>query len=284
MLSSHTKLQVPPEILFCRIKIRQIFQWIFIPFVPLLMQYIATFTTIKLLNLNINNQDKIFSLLFGLEFIIFFTICILRKCQLAGINIDYLIGKVSPNHSWLLSIGITMSGLLFSIGSYRVSLYSLSNNFSAAFGPIIGVLMQVLGSLIGILCEILFISLLLHRFSIKWATKKAIIAICLLSLINFPNTIASFCYLLVLIFLYLSSRTLIVPAIAFSIRIIVAYLISFVRFFTNQELTTLAQLQGEIWFGIICLVISMPLLGYFFYKNWYLVNEPLPYYINCAKD
>jgi hypothetical protein len=71
MLSSHTKLQVPPEILFCRIKIRQIFQWIFIPFVPLLMQYIATFTTIKLLNLNINNQDKIFSLLFGLEFIFF---------------------------------------------------------------------------------------------------------------------------------------------------------------------------------------------------------------------
>jgi hypothetical protein len=301
MLSSHTHLQVPPEILFCRIKIRQIFQWIYLLWALAIAQYIAIFSSIGILSLPIDLKDRILSLFWGIEITIFFGVLILRQCHSVGIKLEDLIGKVPPKYPWLFAIGITISSLLFSIGSYRVSMYGLSfffsdfvekqlhsNSLYSAFPntsvPGIYFLMGILQSFVGLLSWIIFVSFLLHRLEIQWGTKKAIIVICLFSLTSFPNIFGSVCYSLVIISLYISSRSLMVPAIAFSIRIIVLYLISFVRFFTNQELTTLAQLQGEIWFGIICLVISMPLLGHFFYKNWYLVNEPLPYYINCAKD
>jgi uncharacterized protein len=301
MLSSHARIQVPPEILFCRIKIRQIFQWIYLLWALAIAQYIAIFSSISILSLPINLKDRTLSLFWGIEITIFFGVLILKQCHSVDINLDYLIGKVPPKYPWLFGIGITISSLLFSIGSYRISMYGLSfffsgfvekqlysnglySAFSNTSAPGIQFLMGILQSFVGLLSWIIFVSFLLHRLAIQWGTKKAILVICLFSITGFPNIFGSVCYFLAIVSLYISSRSLMVPAIAFSIRIIVFYLIGFARFFTDQELTTLAQLQGELWFGIICLVISMPLLVYFFYKNWYLVNEPLPYYINCAKD
>jgi len=291
---------------FHLIKVRHIFLCIFLLSVGITFQL-----SIIIYTLELDLEDPIFLSLSSILVSILTSAWLLRQCKLVGINLKQLIGKVPSNYQWLPLVGLVISRVLFSKGVFRLSYYPLSfiapsliedilndninNNIfilaSKTFSPALYYLLKSLYLLVLIpLFEtFIFQGIFLHRWAAKWGSRKAILALCLLvGVMSYTNVLGVISLVLVYTLLYIKSRTLIVPFIAYILQLLIYRFWDLFDFFftissSTKTVSVLEQFRSEWRAGVFFFVLSAPWIVHFIYKNWPRPNEPLPYFANTSR-
>ncbi len=215
------------------------------------------------------------------------------------------------NYQWLPLVGLAIARVLFSIGVFRLSYYPLSfiapsfieyilndniNNdifilASKTFSPALYYLLESLSSLVlsPLFFTFVFQGIVLHRWAAKWGNRTAILALCLLvGVMFYTNVLGAISFVLVYTFLYIKSRTLIVPFIAYILEVLLyivwnlLYLL-FTISSSTKTVSVLEQFRSEWRVGVFLFVLSAPWIVHFIYKNWPSPNEQLPYFANTSE-
>ena len=233
-----------------------------------------------------------------------------RQCSLVGINVNQLIGKVPKNYKWLSLIGIVSARFAFSVGLFRVFYYlisflayswvenklkfnlsnsSLLRDLSKTFSSPLYLLVYFIFTLI-VLAYFIFLGfgIALHRWFIKWGTKRTILYLCIfwsvVSILAGNYLLTPVIYIIVDILIYLQTRTLTLIGIAYVIDLGMSLFWSYSginRY--DLSINLVEQLRDRVWLGVIFLAVLTLFLMRFIYKNWHRVNEPLPYFTNASQ-
>jgi hypothetical protein len=299
-------IRFPEENPFYRIKARQILLCLFLVMIGLAIQLIIISSIFKF-----DYKDPIFNSLVAILIEILAGAWLLRQCKLVGINLKQLIGKVPSNYQWLPLVCLVIARFLFSIGVFRLSYYPLSfiapsfieyiindniNNdifilAAKTFSPALYYLLESLGRLVvnPLFSTFVFQGIVLHRWAAKWGNRTAILALCLLTgVMSYTNVLGGISFVLVETLLYIKSRTLIVPFIAYILSYLLyifwklLYLL-FTMSSSTKTVSVLEQFRSEWRVGVFFFVLSAPWIVHFIYKNWPHPNEPLPYFANTSR-
>jgi len=105
---------------------------------------------------------------------------------------------------------------------------------------------------------------------------------------SYINVLDGISFVLVYTFLYIKSRTLIVPFIAYILEVLLYrvwnLLYSLFTISTSTKtVSVLEQIRSEWRVGVFFFVLSAPWIVHFIYKNWPRPNEPLPYFANTSE-
>ncbi|MDZ7958858.1 MAG: type II CAAX endopeptidase family protein [Aulosira sp. DedQUE10] len=222
-----------------------------------------------------------------------------------GINLKYVIGRVPNKHKWLPMVGLVLLILLFSLSAYLVSFYLLS---LAAPTFVEGVMRQVASSpsprttsppfynllaaiayiiVAPITEEFLFRGIILQRWATKWGIQSALVVSGILFGLLHANVLGLSLFGIIMGVLYIKTRTLIVPIAchAFNNSIAVGMgLLSSGSKTTTSAVNVLEQLRSSWWLGLLIMLISLPLLVRFLYRNWPRKDALAPYFINSSQN
>jgi hypothetical protein len=227
------------------------------------------------------------------------TTWVVRKLKLIQIQPKAIIGRLPIHFNWLPIIGIVLTRKVFSFGVVLVLYYPLSFIFpswienyfsnnpfnfagSQSFSPVLAYIFDVAASLTRSLTEVFILEgIVLHIWAAKRGIKLALIMLSVFYLIYYPsNFIGGISLCLMLSFLYIKTKTLIVPIVASFINAIVGSALFKVMSLSNNPLENFRSLFG---IGIFCLAISTPLLIWLLYKNRIQPNEQMPYFANLRQ-
>ncbi len=222
-----------------------------------------------------------------------------RQLKLIQINLRQIIGSLTIPYPWLLIVGIVATRIVFSFGILRVSYYPLSfifpewvesilaGNFlteaSKSFFPGLYCLLVIIESLLVAPSAeaFLFQGVILHRWSAKWGVRPAIILLSLLySILYSTNFLGGFSLGLMQSMLYIKSKTLLVPIVT---RIINNAIIFVIFFLSLSVESNVENFRSQLGIGVVCLVLSTPLLIWLLYKNRIRPDEKLPYFANANR-
>ncbi|AFY33968.1 CPBP family intramembrane glutamic endopeptidase [Calothrix sp. PCC 7507] len=218
-----------------------------------------------------------------------------------GIKLQYVVGSVPKNQKWLPLVGLVILMILFSLSAYLVSFYLLS---LAAPSFVEGVMRQVASSpsprntappfynlltaiafivVAPITEEFLFRGIILQRWASKWGMPSALIASGVLFGILHANFVGLSLFGIVMGVLYIKTRTLLVPMAchAFNNSLAVAASLLSTGTKTTSAVNGIEQLRSSWWVGVVLMLISLPLLVRFLYRNWPRKNGLLPYSLNA---
>lgn len=221
-----------------------------------------------------------------------------------AINLKYVVGNVPKNYNWLKMVGLVILMILFSISAYLV-LFSLVSLVAPAF--VEGLLRQIANSspsprnsapafynFLGAIAyvfvapiteEFIFRGVILQRWSAKWGIRTALVVSSLVFGFLHANFIGLSLFGAVMGVLYIQTRTLIVPIACHAFNNLLAVSMGFL---SNGENTTsaaktLQYLRSGWWFGVLLMLISLPLLIRFLSRNWPRQDTPVPYIINASQ-
>jgi membrane protease YdiL (CAAX protease family) len=288
------------------IKIRHIFLCFFLLSAGIVFQLsIISYT------LGLDLEDPIFESLSSILVSILTSAWLLRQCKLLGINLKQLIGEVPSNYQWLPLVGLVIARVIFSKGVFRLSYYPLSfiapsfieyilndniNNdifilASKTFSPALYYLLKSIDLLVVIplFSTFVFQGIFLHRWAAKWGSRTAILALCIFyGLGIYQNVPGGISFVLVYTLLYIKSRTLIVPFIAYILEYVIYIFLNLLDFLftissSTKTVSVLEQFRSEWRVGVFFFVLSAPWIVHFIYKNWPRPNEPLPYFANTSR-
>lgn len=217
-----------------------------------------------------------------------------------GVQMEYVVGRLPSNHRWLPMVGLVILLLLFSMGSYLVLFYLLSLLAPSFIEGILRevannptpyrnapLLFNLLGAIVLVVVapiteEFLFRGIILQRWASKWGIRAGLVGSSLLFGIGHANVVGLSMVGMVLGLLYIKTRSLIVPIACHALNnsFVVA-----MELFSNGSKTVsavnrLEQLRYSLWFGILFIVLSLPVLVRFLSQNWPRKNAPVPYFIN----
>ncbi|OUL26568.1 CAAX protease family protein [Nostoc sp. T09] len=220
-----------------------------------------------------------------------------------GIDMKYVLGRVPNRHKWLPMVGLVLLIILFFLSAYLVSFYLLS---LAAPTFVESVMRQVatspsarttsppfynlLAAIVYIIVapiteEFLFRGIILQRWVSKWGIQTALVASGVLFGILHANVLGLTLFGIIMGVLYIKTRTLIVPIAchAFNNSLAVGMgLLSSGSKTTTSAANLLEQLRSSWWIGIVLMLISLPLLVRFLYRNWPRKDDLVPYLINSS--
>lgn len=213
-----------------------------------------------------------------------------------------IIGKLPSQYNWLPAIGLVISILLFSLGSFYLSYYFLSFSQPALteslltkelFLPTSETPIALFSNLLKVFVlvivapvaeEFLFRGFILHRWSAKWGIRSALVLSSLIFGLLHDNVVGLTMFGLVMGLLYIKTRTLIVPIVCHILNNATVVILGFLTttFNSTQPTYTLEQFRSDWWIGIVLLGLSAPGLIYFIYKNWPNSSSPIPYFANAS--
>jgi uncharacterized protein len=309
---SLSEIQFPEENPFYRIKVRQIFLWYVLFVIIIGVGYGTFFGAIAAITKSNFTKilDPIIVAIAGINLILLLGAWLRRQCNLVGIDIKWLIGKIPRNYKWLTLIKLIAARYAFNIGISQIVYcfisffayswvekklkFSLANDsflkvLSTTFSPALLLFLSFVVNLITLAYFIFLIfGIVLHRWSTKWGTKRTILYFCIffgiISLLNGNFLFILALYIVVEILLYLQTRTLVVVGVAYLIDIIIGLLWNYSGISNyDLSLSLVEQLRDRVWIGIIFLAISTPILVRFIYQNWHRIDEPLPYFTNSSQ-
>lgn len=218
-----------------------------------------------------------------------------------GIDMKYVVGRVPNSHKWLPMVGLVLLIILFSLSAYLVSFYLLSLAVptfvesvmrQVATSPSPGTtsppFYNLLAGIVYIVIapiteEFLFRGIILQRWASKWGIQTAVVVSGLLFGILHANVLGLTIFGIIMGVLYIKTRTLIVPIAchAFNNSLAVGMgLLSGGSKTTTSTVNLLEQLRSSWWVGIVLMLISLPLLVRFLYRNWPHKDALVPYFIN----
>jgi uncharacterized protein len=249
--------------------------------------------------LGLNSRDPIVTyIMYCLSFGI---LCLLalRQFKEFNINLQHIIGKISPGYNWLRLVGLVIAVLVFSIGSALLTFYVLSLIAPDFFNSLLKFIqdsskrssalpglqtwLEVFTAIIvaPIVEEFLFRGILLHRWVTKWGRVPGILTTSILFGFLHVNPIGLSMFGVVMALLYIKTRTLIVPAIAHALNNTIAVL----PMVLNHSNTAQSKATYSDWrIGALLIALSAPFLIRFIYKKWPNSNVLLPYWANSLKS
>lgn len=246
--------------------------------------------------LNLNSEDPIATDIFYCLTMVLLCLWALRKLSQLSINSRYLIGQLPNGYRWLKLFGLVAALLLFSGGILLLTFYLLSllstslaesllefpdaNNPSTSSFPIISYLLYTISSVVvaPVTEEFLFRGILLHRWAAKWGASRAILVSFIIFGFLHIDFLGALVFGIVMALLYIKTRTLIVPMVAHAMNNTIVIAIDLFPTDNTSEITNFS----EFWqWGLILVVISLPFVIYFIYKNWYSQRVSLPYFANA---
>lgn len=286
---------------FCFLKVRHIIAWLFLFVAGVFIQFSLIDRSFSL---NLNQKDPLINSVLGIFGIFLTIVWLVRQCNLVGVNLQYLIGKIPPRYNWRSLIILIFATVLFAKGVFRVSYYPISfinpslienilneliansvfTQASQSFSPVAYYLFYPIMLVLRDFFYALFIwGILLHRFATKWGFKKTIIIILLFSTLvgGYINIIGSIIFSLIYLLLYCKTRSLIVLIIASFLEGLLFLMINVLwSTFLTKTTDLLVQFRSEFTIGIVLTFVSAPFVLGFIYKNWHYLNEELPYFAN----
>jgi hypothetical protein len=296
----------PEENPFTHIKARQIFLCYFlVTIVLIVLVYSLIYSFLYYYNylFDIDYQriiqdpiipSLIFLLILGLA-----NTWVVRKLKLIQIQPKAIIGRLPIHFNWLPIIGIVLTRRVFSFGAFLVLYYPISfifpslienyfsgNSFnfaeSQSFSPVFDYIFHEAALLTSSLNEVFILEgIVLHIWAAKGGIKSALIMLSIVYLIQNPvNFIGGISLCLMLSFLYIKTKTLIVPIVASFLNQIVGSALFEVISLSNNPLE---NFRSQFGIGIFCLAISTPLLIWLLYKNRIRPNEQMPYFANLQQ-
>lgn len=290
---------------FNYIKVRQLFLWMILIITGMVFQLSTLGAAMGRDSKDPFFDEPVLKILTSL-FIILMTIAWLwRQCQLCGIKVKQIIGKVQLNYQWLPIAGIVIVRIIFSMGAFRVFNYPLSfiapsfiesilkdtifQEASKTFAPIFYYFLTLLSFLlISPITEVfIFQGIVLHRWAAKWGTRSAIVLLCLVyGVLALSNFFGGLSLGLVYTLLYIKTRRLFVIIVARILNNAITLTLHIVLtiYTSTATVSVLEQFRSQWRMGVFCLAISTPWLVYFVYKNWPRQNTVLPYFANASQE
>ncbi|MBD0336864.1 MAG: CPBP family intramembrane metalloprotease [Cyanobacteria bacterium Co-bin13] len=211
-----------------------------------------------------------------------------------------LLGRWPDHFSWQ-ALGLLVLGLFFfSLGAFQLSYLLLS---LVAPGVVEATLQQTLllsaeetssPGLYNLLMlfsaiivapvteEFLFRGILLHRWSVKWGVRPAIVLTSVFFGVLHSNLIGLFVFGVVMSLLYLHTRSLLVPIAAHALNNAIATGLEFLTAQANTDVSvnTLAEFRASWWLGVLFLACSAPWLVRYVRRSWPQPQAELPYFMN----
>ncbi|MBD3180895.1 CPBP family intramembrane metalloprotease [Candidatus Poribacteria bacterium] len=275
-IMENEKLDIRNKNPFQVIRIRSLLIWLMVSsIIAMLLAY-----QLKLRGME-GDVDYIWFLWFHLVVLAW---CIYKFNKL-NISFTNLMGKLPRRYDWASTIAMIVPLVVFSMGTGLIAYYLISK-VSTEFaqetfsGDISGLQLFFIILLFPFVEELFFRGVLLHRWSAKWDIKKAVIYSSLVfATAHIPvNVLGAFVYGIALSVLYIKTHTLITPII-FHILINFSGLFIGVLWADISPETNIYDFY-QPWFGILCMLISLPWVIRFIYKNWPSRNWHEPYFIN----
>ncbi len=300
-----TNIRFPEENPFYLIKVRHIFCWLLLLSIGIFFQLeiISRTSEIKL-----DSTEPLVSEIVLTYVSILMLALLWRQCQLAGIEIKHLIGKVPDRYQWLPLVGLAIAHLFFSRGAFCIFYYPLSfivpsfveqilidnqkmsivSEGSTTFFPIAYYLIVAINICViaPILSAVIFMAIMLHRWGAKWGNIPAIIAVCMLLVaFDYPNFTSLILGILLSAILYAKTRSLVVVIIFIALTDISSKIWDLLGTVLggNQAGSTLDVFRSQVQLGVLLFVVSAPWVIGFIYKNWSVLKGPLPYFANAAE-
>lgn len=247
-----------------------------------------------------NFNPQVLNLIFYIFVFGLLSLWTLADFKRLGIHLKHVVGQLPNNHKWLPKLGLVILLILFSIGSYLVLLYLVSLAAPSLVDTILRdvtkspipqktspVLFNLLAAIVLVVVapiteEFLFRGIILQRWATKWGIQAGLLGSSLLFGIGHANFVGLSMVGMVLGLLYIRTRSLIVPIACHAMNN--SFVVIMTLFNTVSKPTpainSIEQLHRSLWFGILFLVLSLPLLVRFIYRNWPEKDAVMPYFIN----
>lgn len=282
---------------FQNLKARSILLWGLIS-LPILILISFLWTRIARLA-NINPKDPIFGLL--ISFVWVYGLIVswsLRQFNRFKISFRRIIGTVPPNYRWLPTIGLVICVLLLSLGSFYLVYYFVSfiapsyvksilntKIFSLDSKTSVPILYDTLTVITLVVVapiteELFFRGILLHRWTVKWGVRRAVLISSLVFAVLHGNIVGLFIFALVMAVLYIKTGTLLVPIACHALNNAIVAVISLIGMSQGSAKTvyTLEQFRANVWVGLVFIALSAPWVIRFLYKNWPSQRWQAPYF------
>jgi uncharacterized protein len=117
--------------------------------------------------------------------------------------------------------------------------------------------------------EVIFRGIFLNRWTTRWNIRAAVMLSSFFFAILHAGLVSAFIFGLCMSLLYLKSRTLFIPILAHFLNNMIALVLGL--FVTDSDNTTenvIGSFRSAVWLGIACLVISLPPILLFIYRNY----------------
>jgi membrane protease YdiL (CAAX protease family) len=261
------------EAVFEHIKVRYLFLWLIVFFILAVFLYAGTTNLVAEAEV-----DVVVSFLFyGL-----ISLWIIRNFHRVKMNNEKFFGHLPLNYNWLYLFIIIFGVIILSLGLGELSRYILStidpnilnelpstsffyNQSETPFAPILNYIEFIVAVIIApIVEEILFRGVMLHRFTIKWGVKWAILASSIIFALFHADIIGAFIFAIVMCILYIKTASILVPIVAHIINNLLAYGFEIMLSFSPGS--TVASHSLEV--AVLLLTVSIMIILYFLYRNW----------------
>jgi uncharacterized protein len=242
----------------------------------------------------------LYILIFG-----FLSIWAIQDFDRFGIDMKYVVGQVPSKYKWLPIFGLVLLIILFSLSAYLVSFYLLSlaaptfvenvmrqvaskpapGTTSSPFYNILSAIVYII--IAPITEEFLFRGFILPCWASKWGIQTAVVVSGLLFGMLHANVLGLTLFGIIMGVLYIKTRTLIVPIACHAFNNLLAVgigLLSSSSETTTSTVNVLEELRSNWWVGVVLMLISLPLLVRFLYRNWPRKDTLIPYFINSEQN
>lgn len=261
------------ETTFESIKIRSLILWIVVFFIIMCLFYLITRNLLV---------DAEWDVIVGFLFYIVLGWWIIRNFNRVHLNYEKFLGHVPPNYNWLFLFTIIIAVIILSLGLGELSRYIISiidpnllNQLPSTsvfytpeetpLAPFLNFMDFIIAVIMApIVEELLFRGIILHRFTIKWGVKWAILGSSIIFGFLHTDIVGAFIFAVVMCILYIKTASIFVPILAHMINNMLAYLMQIMSTFSPDS--TVAS--HSLGVAVLLLMVSGVVIAYFLYKNW----------------
>lgn len=274
------------------LKLRGLLIWVLL----FILFAIITLTVAKRLSL-IDVSDPTVDIFLGYSLYGIIMIWILRSIIKLQLDWKGLLGSFPKHYQWWKLIFTVILLLIFSSGTFLLIFYGLSfvipafaysniseKEYLTASQTAFPLLYNVLNFLHGVVVapiveELLFRGIILHRFTVKWNSKYAILISSLLfGMVHF-DIIGKGIFGFFMAILYIKSKSLFVPIIAHSVHNGIVSWVKCPNPNVRNVTLSMEQYRSLVWIGIFVLCITAPFVIVFIRKNWPKKDLKLPFFV-----
>ncbi len=258
---------------FEHIKIRYLFLWSMVFLIIMVSLYMVITPLIPVAEVDVAA---------GILFYVFISLWIIWNFNRVPLDYSKFFGHLPLNFNWTYLIIITFGVIILSLGLGELSRYFLfiidpnilnelpytgifySSN-DTPLAPFLNYIEFFVAVIIApIVEEILFRGVILHRFTIKWGVKWAILVSSIIFAFLHTDIIGAFIFGVVMCILYIKTASILVPVVAHIINNLLAYGLEIMITFSPWNMLASHSLET----AILLLTISGIIIMYFLIKNW----------------
>lgn len=222
------------------------------------------------------------------------------RCRTLRIRLTSLMGPIPRQISWPAVLWLTASVQLFSLGALQLwycgltwiqphlAEATLQGQLVAASTPTaLPGFYAMLKALIGVMAvpiieEFLYRGIVLHRWGSIWGLRSAlVISSVLIGVLN-TNLIGVSIFSLVMALLYLKTHSLWVPILCHGFNNLLATSLDGLALMgkSRPSIDLMTDIQSSWWIGLLCVLVSSPVVVRFVLHNWPQSQTLLPYFAN----